>query len=104
VVGLVAIGAGTYFGLHAKSKNTEALTYCPRNPKCDDTRGTDLTDQANKAAILSNISFGVGGAALVAGGILLLTAPSKPRKSGFDFHLVPVAGAGDVGAQVEGSF
>ena len=91
------------FGL--ESKNTEAKDYCPQSPKCTDPLGPELTEQARSAAVLSNIAFSVGGTALVAGGILLLTAPSsKPRKSGFDFHFVPVAGAREMGAQVQGSF
>jgi serine/threonine-protein kinase len=105
IVGLVGIGAGTFFGLRAKSKNGEAVNnYCQQSPKCTDPYGVTLSDQANQSAVLSNITFSVGGTALVAGTILLLTAPSKPRKSGLDFHVVPVAGARDVGANVEGSF
>jgi serine/threonine-protein kinase len=104
IVGLVGLGAGTYFGLRAKSKNDQALPLCPRTPKCDTQDGATFSDQANTAATLSNITFGVGGAALVGGTILLLTAPSKPRKSGLDFHLVPVAGQNQVGAHLAGSF
>jgi serine/threonine-protein kinase len=105
IVGLVGIGAGTYFGLRAKSKNTDAVNnHCPKTPICNDQDGVTLSDQAGQAAVLSNITFSVGGTALVAGTILLLTAPSKPRKSGLDFHVVPVAGAREMGASVEGSF
>jgi serine/threonine-protein kinase len=104
VVGVIGVGAGTYFGLRARSKNNEAKDHCPNSPKCNDREGVTLTDEAGQAATLSNIAFGVGGAALVAGGILLVTAPSKARKSGFDVRFVPVAGAREVGAELVGSF
>jgi len=104
VVGLVGIGAGTYFGLHARAKNNDAKDICPVPPKCPTQDGADLGDQANRAAVLSNVTFAVGGAALVAGGLLLLTAPTKRHQSGLDFRFVPVAGARELGAQVAGSF
>jgi hypothetical protein len=104
VVGLVGIGAGTYFGLHARSKNEDAKAHCPASPKCLDADGPALTEDAKQAAIFSNIAFGVGGTALVAGAVLFLTAPSRPQKSGLELRFVPVAGAREMGAQVEGSF
>jgi len=104
IIGILGVGTGSYFGLRARSKNNEAKEHCPNSPKCDDAYGPELTEQANQAAVLSNTAFGVGGTALVAGGFLLLTAPSKARKSGLDLRFVPVAGAREVGAQVVGSF
>src|SRR5262249_14666153 len=104
IVGILGIGAGSYFGLRAKSKNRESLDHCPQSPSCKDQLGADLSDQANQAAILSNIAFGVGGTALVTGTVLFLTAPSKPRKSAFELEFVPLAGAREVGAEVRGAF
>jgi hypothetical protein len=103
-IGLVGVGFGTYFGLRARSKNNEAKGYCRESPKCSDAQGPELTEQASQAAVLSNIAFSVGGTALVAGGVLLLTAPTRARKSGLELRFVPVAGAREVGAHLLGSF
>jgi serine/threonine-protein kinase len=75
--GLVALGIGTYFGVHAISLNDAAEKLCP-NPDnhCDDSRGLAYSSDANQAANLANV-FLIGGGVLAATGIVLwLTAPS----------------------------
>ncbi len=76
-VGLVGIGVGTATGLmtlsnactrNAKDENPNG---CPNNQE-----GRDKTRQGETTGMISNVSFGVGGAALVAGLVLYLTAPS----------------------------
>ena len=79
-VGLVAIGAGAVTGVmtlsnactdSAKRDNPNG---CPSNEE-----GRDKTRQGETTGMISNISFGVGGVALVAAVVLYLTAPSgKP--------------------------
>jgi len=99
-VGLVGIGFGTYFGLRAISKNSDAKELCD-GAVCRDPRGVDLTDEAREAATISNITFGVGLAALVGGSVLYLTAPSG-RSSGL--HVSPKVGKGVGGLWLGGRF
>lgn len=73
-VGLVGIGVGGYFGLKAADDDDEAEAICPRLDPCEDQRGLDLTERAQSKALVANVLYGVGGAALVAGVILYLTA------------------------------
>ena len=37
--GLVGVGIGSYFGVRAISKNSDAEQHCPRSPLCDGTVG-----------------------------------------------------------------
>ena len=78
-LGIVGLGFGSYFGVRAISKNSDAESFCPRGNKCDDQRGVDLTNQAKNAAVASNITMAVGAAFVVAGVVLYLS--SEPRRS-----------------------
>jgi hypothetical protein len=74
VVGLVAVGAGTVFGLMAGSKNDDSKV----NGACDASnvctkKGADLRDDAFLFADLSTVGFVVGGAAILTAGVLWLT-------------------------------
>jgi serine/threonine-protein kinase len=95
---------GTVFGLQAKSRNDDAKTHCPRGTDCDDAQGPALSDDARHAAVLSNVAFGVGGVALLAGGILYLTTPAKTSSSALQLSIRPLAGTREVGASMTGSF
>ena len=76
-VGLVGVGAGTVTGLMTLSNpcttsgKREDPLGCPNNQE-----GRDKTSEGETTGMISNISFGVGGAALVAALVLYLTAPS----------------------------
>ena len=76
-VGLVGIGAGTVTGLMTlsnpctSSAQREDPTGCPNTAE-----GRDKTSQGETTGMISNVSFGVGGAALVAALVLYLTAPN----------------------------
>ena len=74
-VGLVALGAGAYLGLHAKSTydDSNANGHCTNN-LCDPTGDRDRSD-ARGAATASTLAFAAGVAAVVGGGILYFTAP-----------------------------
>jgi serine/threonine-protein kinase len=74
--GVVGIGVGSFFGLSAIAKNSDAEKHCS-NTICRDSEGADLTDEAKNAATGANIAFGVGLAALAGGLVLYLTAPSQ---------------------------
>lgn len=71
----VALGAGAFFGLRTLSLKSTVDDHCSGS-RCDDT-GLRANDDAKAAATLSTVGFVAGGAALVAGLVLLLTAPSS---------------------------
>jgi hypothetical protein len=80
-VGVVSLGLGAYFGLHAKSKLDESTSdgHCA-DQKCDPT-GIDLHDQAQSSAVVSTIAFAVGVVAVAGGAVLYFTAPKEERKA-----------------------
>jgi hypothetical protein len=77
-VGVAGVAVGTVFGLTAMSKNNDAMQpqNCRTATLCT-ASGLALTSDAKDAATLSTIAFSVGGAALVGGGVLWFTAPSR---------------------------
>jgi hypothetical protein len=77
-VGLAGIGIGSFFGIRASEKWKDAKARCNANYECDQT-GVDLTDQARSSGNIATLGFIAGGALLVAGVVLFVTAPSgKP--------------------------
>jgi hypothetical protein len=91
---------GSYFGIRAISKNSDAESLCPQASICDDAGGPKLTSQAKNAAVASNITIGVGAAFVVAGVVLYLTSEPK-REARLELHPIvsrDVAGIGFGGA------
>lgn len=74
-IGVVGLAAGTVFGLMAKKTYSDSSTYCDESNRCSGT-GMELDGQAHRWATLSTVSFGVGAAALAAGGVLYFTTPA----------------------------
>jgi hypothetical protein len=75
--GVVALGIGAYFGLHASSLQSDAKPHCFGDGTCD-ADGVSLTDRAGSSADVSTILFVAGGALLAGGAALWFTAaPSK---------------------------
>lgn len=69
-VAVAGIGAGTYFGLDAMAKNSDAAHACNAQNQCP-AGGLDLDRQARSAATLSNVAFGVALAASVGAVVVL---------------------------------
>jgi hypothetical protein len=69
------LGAGTYFGLAAKSRldDSNADGHCVGN-RCDQT-GYDARNDARSSALASTVCFVGGGLLLAAGGVLYFTSP-----------------------------
>jgi hypothetical protein len=76
-VGIVGVGLGTFFGLQASSKWSDAKDKCHDFPYDCGADGKDLQSSARSAATVSNIGFIAGGALLAAGAVLYFTAPKK---------------------------
>ncbi|MBV8760175.1 MAG: hypothetical protein JO257_22980 [Deltaproteobacteria bacterium] len=71
-VGVVALAAGAVLGIQAKGFKDDAFKLCPdpATPCADGDRATALTDKGHSRAVLADVSFGVGAAALIGAGIL----------------------------------
>jgi hypothetical protein len=107
IVGIVAVGAGiagvavgSVFGVVAMSKNNEALQpqNCRTSKLCNQS-GLSLTADANDAATVSTIAFGVGAAAIVGGLVLWWTAPTTPATA-TRMRVTPLVGSSYGGVSV----
>ncbi|HXK20026.1 MAG TPA: hypothetical protein VNG33_19580, partial [Polyangiaceae bacterium] len=94
-VGVVGIGLGSFFGLQASSKWSDAKGKCLDYPYVCSTEAMDGQSSARSAATLSTVMFVAGGALLATGVVLYFTAP-KPESVAL--------GVGPGSAFVKGSF
>lgn len=69
VVGVGALGAGAYFGLHANDLRDQADERCP-SVMCGDAEGLRLNKDAQTSADRANIAFVAGGAVVAAAAVL----------------------------------
>jgi hypothetical protein len=102
-VGVVSLGVGFGFGALAISKKNASNTggHCNADDVCDMV-GHQLRVDAVQAATVSTVLVAVGGAALVAGVVVLATAPSSKSKA----QAPPSAflSLGPLGASLHGHF
>jgi hypothetical protein len=107
--GLVAAGVGVAFGLAAKSKNDDAKQLCGDDLVCDSgnfQRGKELVDDARSKATRATVLMAVGGVAIVAGTVLVLTAP-RAKANALEratARLVPTAHPAGAGFALLGRF
>ena len=100
-VGVAGLAVGAVFGLLTGSAASSARPHCP-NDACDATGLADV-DRAKTDAWVSDVGFVAGGAALVAGVVLIVTArPTRPATSGLSLTPIATPGGGGLGAR--GSF
>jgi hypothetical protein len=87
-VGVVGLGVGSFFGIKAISKNSDAENLCPLgNNKCSSRDAETLTHDAKNAAVVSNIAFGVGAAFVIGGVVLFLSSKSaSPTAARVEVH------------------
>ncbi len=92
--GVIALGAGAFFGLKARSTYDDALSQCNSSHQCQQA-GLDRADDATSQATISTIGFVAGGVLLAGGGVLYLTAPRQTHVSlgGPSLAAVTVGGA-----------
>jgi serine/threonine-protein kinase len=74
-VGLVAIGVGSVFGVTAMSKWNDSNAHCPSSV-CD-AQGVASAHDAKSAAVISDVTIGVGLAAVAAGAVLYFLGAPK---------------------------
>ncbi|WP_437289339.1 hypothetical protein [Sorangium sp. So ce406] len=108
-VSLAGIAVGAVFGVDTLLKVGDARSQhgCTDDdpPRCD-AEGIKLHQAANTTANISNVAFAAGGAALIAGLVVFLTAPSSEAapKAALEVRLQPAVGAGTAGMSLRGSF
>jgi len=105
-IGAVGLGAGAYFGARMLSKKADAGTMCTAEAPCrpdtgEVTKFENTKRDARDARTYAFVGLGVGGAAVVTGVILLLTAP-KAAATGW--QVAPAIGQGTMGAVVAGTW
>jgi hypothetical protein len=99
-VGVLGLGLGTYFGVRAISKNSDAEGFCNDDNLCAQ-QGLDLTAKAKKDATASNIAFAAGGALVALGGVVFLSSGSSSSER---VALVPLLGPRSAAASISGRF
>jgi hypothetical protein len=100
--GILALGTGVVLGVLASNKDEEAKPDCP--DRCRTREGADLNESARTFALVANISYGLGLAALATGVVLYLTPGSTENTSAaVPFELTPLIGKVD-GLAVSGAF
>ena len=101
--GLVGLGIGTAFALKAKSNYDDSLPFCAAgdNNRCNQD-GITRREDARSAGNIATLAVGAGAAALVAGTVLFLTAPSSSDKPRATF--VPTVGPESAGLTLVGSY
>jgi len=81
-VGLVGLGVGSFFGIRAIQLNSEAKEqYGCQGSICTDPGGIAISDDAVKAANVSNVAFAAGAALVISGVIVYLSAPRHPESA-----------------------
>jgi serine/threonine-protein kinase len=100
-VGIIGIGIGSYFGLRAISKNSDAEAFCKPGNACTQ-EGLNLTEEADNAATISNIGFALGGAALATGVVLYFMAPGGDETTAL--RVAPAVAKNGAGLSVGGTF
>lgn len=82
-IGIVGLGIGTYFGLSAVSKNSDAEAgYCTSDI-CQRVEDLEKVNAARSNARISNLAFAAGGTALATGLLIYWLAPAS-RKTGWN--------------------
>ena len=76
-VGLVALAAGSVFGLSANSKWSDADC---SGGVCSTPSDQQLSEEANRNADIATVSFIAGSAVLTLGVVVYLTAPTDPEQ------------------------
>lgn len=98
--GLVGLGLGTGFGIDAIKTYDDALATCANGvPTQCTNEGVALQEDAQRSALVSTITFAVGGTLLAGGALLYFLAPSssedeEPAKVSFGLQGLSVGPSG----------
>ncbi len=75
--GIVGVGLGTFFGVRASSKWSDAKDKCSDYPYGCSAEALDLRSNARSSGTVSTVAFVAGGALLATGLVLYFTAPKQ---------------------------
>ncbi len=106
-VGVAGLTLGTIFGLGVASKMSHARARCAQSPSGSGCPPESLAqqDDARGLARASTAAFVVGGAGLLGGLALWLSAPAeRARPSEARFRAYPLVGLGAAGLQADGAW
>jgi hypothetical protein len=105
VLGAGGLVVGGVFGAKARTLNDEAKELCGGNidqcPAGQIDASQAKVDDARKAATISTIAFAAGGALVVTGIILIVTAPKAEKRA---VTIAPLIGDGGTGIALGGRF
>jgi hypothetical protein len=101
-VGVAGLVVGTAFAISAKNKYNDSLSECePLEPNLCTSQGVSERSNARSQGDAATLAFGLGAAAIIAGGVLWFTAPhSGSVKRGAALVVIPTLG----GALVKGTW
>lgn len=90
-VGVLALGAGSYFGVRALSENSESRADCSPS-QCHDAASVATSQDAVRDAWVADVSIGIGVVGLAAGVYLFLRSNAQSHPS--EVTLLPQVGPG----------
>jgi len=104
--GVAAVGVGLVFGAKANSTYSDAKALCDPNLVCsspaDYDKAKELMRDARSRATTSTVLVVTGGAAIVAGAVVFLTAPHARERA--SARIVPVTHDHGAGLAIMGKF
>ena len=104
--GLVAVGVGLVFGKMAMSANDDAEELCGAELQCSAANfdaGKKLIDDGRTKGTISTVMVVAGGAAVVAGVVIFITAPRATERA-TAARIIPVIDRESAGIGLVGSF
>jgi hypothetical protein len=101
-LGIAGVAVGSVLGLVALSKKSTYQSHVGPDGQCVDSTCQTSSHSAYAAGTAATIAFVAGGAFLLTGGILWLTAPVSPRQAASSARLVLFAGPSSGGVLVAG--
>jgi hypothetical protein len=104
-VGAVALGVGAIFGVRAADKDDQAKPFCPSD--CRTTTAANANEAARTSALVANISYGVGAAALLTSAYLFFTASYRSESAAHEPSRLQLGGGmrgGEGFVSVSGDF
>jgi hypothetical protein len=102
-VGVIALSTGSYFGLQAFAKWSDAKSECGVGCRYGDPAWSTRSE-AQTSATVATVAFGLGAAALTAAAISWFTAPREPSRASNTqgVYVVPLGGPAGAGATIVG--
>jgi len=101
-IGVIGLGVGAGFGISSIGKRDDSRNHCVVD-QCD-ADGVSLRDDAIKNGNIATVATIAGGAAVVGGLVLVLTAPKGTREQSGKLRVVPTAAQNGGGFMLQGNF